>query len=96
MCAFILLSVSARAAALICSLAGRSGEKQTGEHCSSPDMHQSLSICSRREAIRLCFVADKSTLSGLSDVDLKIQIRVQQYTEVFHVRLSIQERIFTL
>lgn len=49
MCAFILLFVSARAAALICSLAGRSGEKQTGEHCSSPDMHQSLSICSREK-----------------------------------------------
>lgn len=30
MCAFILLSVSTRAAALICSLAGRSREEQTG------------------------------------------------------------------
>lgn len=51
MCAFILLGVSARAAELICSLAGRSGKEQTGEHCSSPDMHQSLSICYREKRL---------------------------------------------
>lgn len=45
MCAFILLPVSGRAAALICSLAGRSREEQTGERRSGPDTHQSLSIC---------------------------------------------------
>lgn len=79
MCAFILLSVSARAAALICSLAGRSREEQTGEHCSSPDMHQSLSICFREKRLDCVSQLIKSSLSGPPDVDLKIQIRAERF-----------------